>query len=648
MNTDNGLTLDYQRIGSNGKVRLTARLDGSAIYTDKLDLADAAARQRFLRGLCKGRGGIDRRTVASELEKIVGAVVAKPEPEGEGGGRRPSHADLLVDIAVASGVELFHTPGGHDSEGYATVPVGEHKETWPIASKGFKRWLARRFWESKSKAIGSQALQDAINVLAGMAIHDGAEIPVAVRVAEQGGAIYLDLADESWRAVEITAAGWRVIDNSPVRFCRRRGMLALPAPVPGGNVEELRGLVNVPDDDSWRLLVGWLVAALRPGRPFPVLVVNGEQGSAKSTLCRMARALLDPNEAALRRPPRDDRDLMIAANNAWVVGFDNLSRLPADLSDALCSLATGGGFATRELYTDADEKLFSSMRPVMVNGIEELATRSDLLDRSITLTLPVIPDEDRQEEDTLWPRFRAAQPRVLGALLNTVSAALANKGKVKVTSKPRMADFAAWVAAAEPVLGWPSGAFLASYLDNRATANTAALDESVLAPLIVALMTGRDIWQVTASDLLAALEAKANEKTRKRRDWPSTPRKLSGDLRRLAPNLRRGAGLEVQFTRQGKRGQRLIRLDRTSNTPSAPSAPSADGQSWPENPGTLTQADGSDGMLSTQSDPVEPEETEGFADVDGVDAPENESSASNGSGGLFGKSAPDGPYRDRF
>src|SRR5262245_5913110 len=512
MSDDNGLTLDYEPAGKNGRVRLTARLNGSAVFTDKVDLADAAGRQRFLRGLCKGRKGIDRKAVAAQLEKIVGDIVAKPKAEadgeaGEDGGRR-SHADLLIEMAVGSGAELINTPGGNDSEGYATVPVGNHKETWPINSKGFRRWLARRLWAARAKAVGSQALQDAVNVLAGMAIHDGAEIPVAVRVAEQDGAIYLDLADSDWRAVEVTVAGWRIVYNPPVRFCRRRGMLALPAAVKGGTVDELRELVNVPDDDAWRLLVGWLVAALRPGRPFPVLVINGEQGSAKSTLCRMARALIDPNEAALRRPPRDDRDLMIAASNAWVIDFDNLSGLPADLSDALCSLATGGGFATRELYTDADEKLFSSMRPVMVNGIEELATRSDLLDRSITLTLPVIGDEDRQEEESLWERFGAVQPRILGALLDAVSAAVANKGKVRLTSKPRMADFAAWVFAAEPTLGWPGGSFLTSYLDNRATANTAALDESVLAPLIVALMDGRDGWQGTAKDLLAELETR--------------------------------------------------------------------------------------------------------------------------------------------
>src|SRR5262249_9025420 len=258
-----------------------------------------------------------------------------------------------------------------------------------------------------------------------------------------------------------------------------------------------------------------------------------------------------------------------------------------------------------ELYTDADEKLFSSMRPVMVNGVEELATRSDLLDRSITLTLPVIPDEDRQEEDDLWQRLHGAQPRVLGALLDAVSAALANKSKVKLTSKPRMADFAAWVVAAEPALRWPGGAFLARYLDNRAAAHTPALDQSVLVPLLLKFLDGRGNWQGTAGGLLAELESLADEKVRKRRDWPSTPRKLSGDLRRLAPNLRRGAGLEVRFDRDpGKARRRLVCLDWVRKVPSEPSDTVRKAPAEVDGP---TVADGSDDTLRTQSS-VAPDE----------------------------------------
>jgi hypothetical protein len=287
----------------------------------------------------------------------------KRSRKADAGGDKASQADRLVALACGAGCDFFHTPGGLDSEGYVTVPAGDHRETWPVTSKGFRRWLAALYYRETKKAPGSQALQDALQVLAGKAVHGEQERPVAARLAEHGGAIYLDLADAGWRVVRVTAGGWALCDDCAVRFLRPRGMLPLPMPVPGGSVDELRPLVNLGDDASWILFLAWLVAAFRPDRPFCILALNGEQGSAKSTLSRMGRGLIDPNVAPLRRPPRDPRDLMIAARNSWLVAFDNLSNLPGDLSDTLCCLATGGGFGTRELYSDFEEILFDAKRP---------------------------------------------------------------------------------------------------------------------------------------------------------------------------------------------------------------------------------------------------------------------------------------------
>ncbi len=210
-------------------------------------------------------------------------------------------------------------------------------------------------------------------------------------------AIYLDLADEQWRAVKITADGWEVVEKPPVRFRRPKAMLALPAPVQGGSVEALRRFVNVTDGD-WPLVVAWALACYRPVGPYPVLSLYGEQGSAKSTTARALRALIDPNSATLRCEPKEPRDLAIAANNGWVVALDNLSYLPTWLSDALCRLSTGGGFATRTLYENDEETIFSAQRPVIITGIEEVATRGDLLDRSILVTLPTISENHRLPE----------------------------------------------------------------------------------------------------------------------------------------------------------------------------------------------------------------------------------------------------------
>lgn len=553
--TDNGLALDYQPHGRNGHVRLTARFPDGGSHTDKIDIASAKERDKFLRAVTKGRKGLDKKALAGELEKIAGEVVAKVAEEDMDGGtqrKRPSQADILVELAEDA--ELFHTPGGHDSEGFATVAVNGHGETWPIQAKGFRRWLGKLFFDQIGKAPGSQAIQDAVNVIAGKAIHAGPEKEIAVRVAQTAEGIWLDLADQDWRVVQITSTGWRVVTDAPVKFVRRRGMLPLPVPLAGGTIDMLRDLVNLRDEDDWELFIAWLVAALRPGRPFPILAVNGEQGSAKSTLCKMGRALIDPNVAPLRRPPREDRDLLIAATNAWTVGFDNISSLPPWLSDAIFMLATGGGFSTRELYTDSEEKLFDATRPVMINGIEDLATRSDLLDRALTLTLPTIPDECRRDEEELWQAFEVARPFILGGLLDAVVMAMRNRPKVKLEEKPRMADFACWIVAAEPAFRWPAGQFLAAYGRNRRVANSLALESSIIGPSIVALVGSVGLWQGIAGDLLMQLEASfTDEKTRGRKEWPGTPRKLSGELRRLAPNLRR-EGIEVTFGKHTKKG----------------------------------------------------------------------------------------------
>lgn len=540
---------------------------------------------------------------------------------------RPSQADLLVEIVESESIELFHTPG-MEGDGFATITVGDHRENWSVGSKGFKRWLCRRYWMLYRKAPGSQTLQDALGVIAGKALHDSPECRVGVRFLEQDGAIWLDLANETWCAVRVTANGWQVVHDpgAGVKFIRRAGMLPLPLPQRGGTVEELRPFVNVPDDDAWVLLVAWLVAALRPVGPYPVLAVNGEQGSAKSTLCRVVRSLIDPNIASLRRPPRDDRDLMIAAINGWVVAFDNLSGVPASLSDCLCTLATGGGFATRELYTDDSEKLFDAMRPVMLNGIDDLATRSDLLDRAVNLTLPVIPAEKRKNEADLWPRFDHARPRILGALLDAVSAALRNRASVHLSEKPRMADFATWATAAEPALGWQPGTFLRAYLSNRGEANTLAVEMAVLGPAVIGLMNLRTEWRGTAHELLTQLNTHhSDEQTRRRRDWPGSERKLSGDLRRLAPNLRR-IGIEIIFgEREPGSGRRLIVIRKCPDSTVTIVTPAGNGGLEPGNRGAgvtmrdgvgekpsmqspiAAHCDGRDDLFPSQSNPLEPD-----------------------------------------
>src|SRR5207249_5626813 len=195
---------------------------------------------------------------------------------------------------------------------------------------------------------------------------------------------------------------------------------------------------------------------------------------------RVLRRLVDPSTVDLRRPPRSEHDLAVAAGNSYVVAYDNLSGLPDWLSDALCSLATGGGFGTRRLYTDAEEELFAAYRPIIINGIDDLLTRPDLTDRSLVFVLPKIEDTARRDEEGFWRELESQHPRILGALLDGASAAMRNLPNVR-GGAPRMADFARWVVAAEPGLGWMPGAFAAAYGGNRLESLELALEADPVA-----------------------------------------------------------------------------------------------------------------------------------------------------------------------
>src|SRR4029079_5648395 len=347
--------------------------------------------------------------------------------------------------------EIFHSSSG---VAFADFMTDGHRETWPIRSKYFRTWLRRCYYHATGTAAGGAVIASALDLLEARAQFDARERAVSMRIAERDRRIYLELADEHWRAVAIGADGWRVLGCPPVRFRRSPGMLPLPVPERGGSIQTLQRFLNLSNENDFVLLVAWLLAALRPGGPYPLLAISGEQGSAKTVLSKVLRALVDPNVAPVRALPREERELMIAANNGHLLAFDNLSGLPAWLSDALCRIASGGSFAVRRLYTDDEEVLFKASRPTLLNGIEDVVGRADLADRAILLTLGPIGEEQRRSETELWREFELARPAILGALLDAAAHGLGAVGSVHPGRLPRMADFALWATACETGL-WP-------------------------------------------------------------------------------------------------------------------------------------------------------------------------------------------------
>ncbi|MEQ9379381.1 MAG: hypothetical protein RJP95_00850 [Pirellulales bacterium] len=529
---------------------------GDLSHRDQLNPNSSGSRKRFVEELAKKIGG-DFSLLFSIIEpRILELADAYSEEPGQSGGKISGKKDSQATIAAEmwTGWELWHT---QDDEAYVTFSVNEHAEHWPVTSQKIKRHLSKCFFDEQGTVMSSEALTSAIHLLEGQALFDGEEHEVHVRMAEYDDKLYLDLCNPEWQVVEITAAGWRVLNESPVKFRRSEGMRALPGPEHGGSIDELRHFLNV-DDDSWSLIVAWIVSAFRPRGPHPLLGVFAEQGSGKSTAGRHIRKLIDPNRAPLRSEGRNVHELMLAANNSWCLAYDNISYVTPQFSDALCRMSTGGGFTTRKLYCDQEEQIFDARRPVLLTSIEEVVTRADLIDRCVIVRLQSIAEGSRRPEDEIDRAFDEAHPRILGALLDAVSGALRNLPSTKLPRLPRMADFAMWATAAEEALGWASGTFMQAYERNRESANELAIEASPIGPPLLSLLRQHGKWEGTSTQLLRALKFHANEDTTRLRIWPKNGKSMSDHLERIRPNLR-AIGWEIDRKRESQQRTLIIR-----------------------------------------------------------------------------------------
>lgn len=515
--------------------------------------------------------------------------------------KEPTQAEFLRTVAESA--TYFHTP---DGKSYATVRVrgklgGERVEHHSVRSKAFRGWLIHQFYRERAQAPSRDAMENTINALDAKARFDGPEQEVHIRVAAAHGpaglTYYLDLADDLGRVIEITFCGWEVLVDAPVKFRRPSSMRPLPVPQRGGSIEDLRPFVNIGSDNDWRLFIALLCAYIRPTGPFPILAIQGEQGSAKTTTARVVARLIDPC-AVLRSMSRDEHSLAIAADRSWVVMMDNLSGLPIWMSDALCRLATGGGFATRTKYSDDEETIFSAMRPIVVNGIDDIADRPDLLDRAIVLSLPRIKNDQRRTEEKFWLEFDACAPTILGALLDAVVRGLDRFDGVQLDRLLRMADFTRWGEAVGRGLGWDEGAFLAAFEQNQKVASVTALEACPVAGAIRNLMDYQAAWSGTATDLLDRLAKFSDETTRKAREWPKQPNALSNKLKRTAPVLRK-EGVEVEFGTNGK--QRAITITRVTTGNGCERSSASSASSGPASSSRRATDDGDSGSCEAPS-----------------------------------------------
>ncbi len=451
-------------------------------------------------------------------------VVADSEDE------KVSQASALVAF-VEGHAQLFH-----DQNGDVFAEAKDTHETRRLDGRQFKDWLVAHFYEKTGKSPRDQSTREALSTLAGLGRFRGECRDVFIRVAMHENAYFLDLAEPGKnRAVRISAGKWDVVTDTPVRFIRPETMRPLPEPKCGGNLDMLWKIANIPND-SRLLVLAWLGECLRPDTPFPVLELMGEQGSAKSTTQTALRRLIDPNACDLRSAPKAVEDMFVGAGASWLVSYENISHLSAPMQDALCVLATGGGFAKRKLYSDAEESVITVKRPVVLNGISVAVTAQDLVDRTLSIETPVI--RERVETTELWRNFDTAHGQLLGALLDVVAAALDLLPNIRIPAaeRPRLAEFARFGMAVAEATGKTANDFTKQFTACRQEAIARTLDASPVATAVLAWCEKNPFGaQDTAGNFMCRMEA---FKPQRVESWPWSPKGFADALRRAAPALR--------------------------------------------------------------------------------------------------------------
>lgn len=491
----------------------------------------------------------DKRAIKKHVHKVN--KFTEEDKKNEGVSKHTSQSSLLVD-SVNESCELWHDS---DLVAYITFVqgtfAGVHYENWPLDSKGFHEWLARQAYTELGFTPSREVINSVCNALAGRAKFDGKEYKVFRRVAYHERGYLIDLCNDNWSAIFVTSTGYNLVESPPVKFIRSKTMRSLPMPVQGGDINELWGLINIPEED--RLLVlAWILESFRENTPYLILELIGEQGSAKSTTQKLIRGLVDPNRVALRAAPKCREDIFVAAANGHLISLENLSGISSDISDALCTICTGGGMSSRKHYTNQEESLIESKNPIILNGIGEIITKPDLLDRAIVIALPII--KERKTEIELLSKFEEAVPRIMGALFNLFVGALKELPNVKIPSDqlPRMSDFAYLGEALNIHLGDRPGQFIHKYTQQRQDAIRRTIDASPVATACVRYLEYSQ-HEGTVGKLYEKLSAvMENSQLEKNEYWPKSPRGLGNSLRRLAPALRQ-LGIECSIESKPRR-----------------------------------------------------------------------------------------------
>ena len=455
---------------------------------------------------------------------------------------RPNQSFGLEALRKIAQTGIYYKSQRGDA--FVDITVAGIRRSFPVESRQFTDWIRAEAYNNDVIPSSSNLRELSDAMIAKVSFGETQCYPVWRRVAELDGFIYIDLCNSKYEVVKVGPHGWSIINNPPVRFQRFDGMQELPIPIRGGSIGEFTSLLNLSHDQDAAVVTAFCVHCLQPKGPYPLLVLNGPNGSSKSTLSKVLVGLIDPNSDPLKQFPRNEHDLALALDQRHLVAFDNVSNLTQARSDMLARISTGGSFGVRKLYSDKDQIKIELENPLILNGIPNFVERPDLADRCLFIELNTIAPDKRITAEEYGKKFYDAHPKIFGVLLDGVSTMLAHKEWTTLDELDRMADFHLNAVASETAF-WPSGTYNGARLASKKRWQNAQLSKTPMAKALINLVsqprserddwTGRTVWTGSVVDLFDNLRRWYDED--ELLNFPKTTEQLGIIIKKIKPIL---------------------------------------------------------------------------------------------------------------
>lgn len=446
---------------------------------------------------------------------------------------------------------------GQNGKAYVLVNHGGRRYVLAVGSRQLNL-IIRDERSKQGIKLRSTDLKDINESLQAQAEMAGITRDVWYRVAPIPGGVEIDLGDAEHARVRITAGKVEIVtEGSETLFYRTPVMHPMVMPTETGDLDLLKKYLNL-HPVSIMLFIAWLTYTLAHPKTvsskFLILVLHGNQGSGKTWLCSVIKALIDPCAIRVQMLPGNGRDLAIDSQNAHVLCYDNVRDFKPSMADILCVASTGGALATRQLFTDSDQQVHRLHAALVLNGIHAFIDQPDLAQRCLTLDLLPLSGSQRRSEAQLISDFQNDLPAILRGLFNLVAEILKYLPTAEVTNPERMMDFVHWLAGMEKADGVRAGDYQAAYSDVLNDGQRDTLLDNVLGAAILSFSEDQcdgEKWSGTPAELLSELNKQGLHGVQRSREWPGNPIALSKRLMPLrAALLSQGITIELHRGKQ--------------------------------------------------------------------------------------------------